>query len=56
MRATGWRAWLVGTAVFATSTALVVIVALLLLGIGFGMHLPPRAGEAQDPNFHLEFQ
>jgi hypothetical protein len=32
MRATDWRTWLVGTAVFAASTALVVLIALLLLG------------------------
>jgi hypothetical protein len=32
MRAIAWRLWLAGIAIFAASTALVVAVALLLLG------------------------
>ena len=40
-RATDWRIWLVGAAVLAASTALVVIVGLLLLGSRFGAHLSP---------------
>ena len=37
--ATDWRTWLVGVAVLAASTALVIIVGLLLLGNSFGAHL-----------------
>lgn len=33
MRAPDWRTWLLGAVVFAASTALVVLIALLLLGM-----------------------
>jgi hypothetical protein len=41
VRATDWRTWLIGTAVFAASAALVVLIASLLLGITFTMDLRP---------------